>query len=953
MLANKIDLFEYYCDIADLSEMKQVEYIAQLRCKDIEIANQLEALIKTNSELTQAFTDSVLDLTDGNQFAQVGDTLTNYQLIQSLGYGGMGQVFKAQRNDGKIEQTVAIKCLHPLFEQYQSGKLLIQEAQALANLSHPNIASIYDIAETDSGNTYIVMEYIEGETLDVYLHKNTLSVGQKLKLFLQISDAVLEAHNHQIIHADIKPSNILINASGQVKLIDFGVMQLTEDLNNNAPKFVTAYVGAMTVNYASPEQLNGAKATIASDIYGLGSLLYFMLSGSTPFERIDDTLTHKIEYINTQAPIDCVINGDVKFKADLIAIINKALSKLPQERYRTVTDFINDINAFQSYKKISISTNNWFHNGVKLIYKYRIINSIVASAFLILLIVAIQINIKNEQLIAERKLLENINQEYKKTFTKHHQSIADKDGNSEVIYLPDPSKVEEKQYIEVMFLMFDDYYHQKNKPAYSLVINTLVKWLSTQSNIEPLDIHLASIRQLISDQKDNVNDDGFVQHFDAILAIEEPLTSEVLSIFHLKDYSAKLINQKIIPLFNRLENELVKSDLSITELFLLHQAGATTYHESNFELSSRHYEKAFKLAKNNTSEVKLWLYIDLIYNYFFLIMDWEGTQHKQLMSLKKELYLRVNSMGDEKMILSKIHLLLQLEMNYSMGNAEKILQDYNITYESSLLNASISNIPLIQFHSKYFEVLGEYDKAIMLADKVLELKDANTGNDYHFSLLNLAFAYFKAGDMVNAMSLVEEKILPFSAEHDTADFYGFYQVKFCLQLSLYENSERLKNLCFDGFNNMKNTLGVDNHWSRYGSAAVIAWYTLQAPDKEEFYYVDLLTSHYQNFNSIEKISTGLILEKYYISRKLTEKANYYQVQVNNTIDNYYDSVDTIVRYYHQITAAEIDLLQNDKTNAITKLNKINEKICGLNEKNPYKIKYIALQHSLNQSACTQ
>ena len=171
MLVNKIDLFEYYCDIADLSDTKQAEYITQLRNQDNELANQLEALIKTNNDLTQAFTDSVLDLTDGHQFARVGDTLTNYQLTQSLGSGGMGQVFKAQRNDGKIDQTVAIKCLHPLFEQYQSGKLLLQEAQALANLSHPNIASIYDIAETDSGNTFIVMEYIEGDTLDVYLQK--------------------------------------------------------------------------------------------------------------------------------------------------------------------------------------------------------------------------------------------------------------------------------------------------------------------------------------------------------------------------------------------------------------------------------------------------------------------------------------------------------------------------------------------------------------------------------------------------------------------------------------------------------------------------------------------------------------------------------------------------------------------------------------------------------------
>jgi len=952
MVHNKIDLFEHFCNIAELSTLKQTHYIDQLRLSDAPLAQQLAALIINNTDLTQVFTDSILELTDGNDLACVGDEIAHYQLIQSLGQGGMGQVFKAQRNDGKIDQTVAIKFLHPLFQQYQSGRLLQQEAQALANLNHPNIASIYDISETDNDNTFIVMEYIEGVTLDVYLRDNDLSVAQKITLFNQVADAVLEAHNHQIIHADIKPSNVLVTPSGQAKLIDFGVMQLTEDLDNTAPKFVTTYLGAMTVNYASPEQLNGDKATIASDIYGLGSLLYFMLSGQSPFEIIDDTLAYKIEHISTHTPVDCAINDAVMFKSDLIAILNKALSKKSDDRYRTVTDFINDINAFQNHKTISISANNWLHNGVKFIYRHRITSAVVAGAFLMLMTVAVQINIKNEQLIAERKLLESVNQEYKKTFTKHHQSIAAKDSNSEVTYLPDPNKIEASQYIEVMFLMFDDYYHQQNEQAYSLVINTLIKWLDTQVNIDPLNMHLAQIRRLISDKKDNVNDEVFVQHFDAILAIEELLSPEVLSIFHLKDYSSKLINEKTIPLFKRLDSELVKSEMSISELFLFHQAGASTYHESNFELSSHHYEKAYQLAKNNTSEVKLWLYIDLIYNYFLLIMDWEGPGHQQLTSLKEELYLRVNSMENEKMILSKIHLLLQLEMNYSMANAEQILQDNNITYESSLSNASTSNIPMLQFHSKYFEILGEYDKAIGLAEKVLELKDANTGNDYHFSLLNLAFAYFKAGDMVNAMSLVEEKILPFSKEHDTADFYGFYQVKFCIQLSSFENSERLKSLCFEGFNNMKDTLGVDNHWSRFGSAAVIAWYALQAPDKRESYYVDLLTSHYRNFNSIEKISTGLILERYFISRKHIEKSMYYQKQVNSTIENYYGSVDVITRYIHQIMAAEIDLLQHNKSSAISKLNNISEKICGLNENNPHKIKYIALQHSLNQPVCT-
>jgi len=945
------DLFEHYCDIADLSPTKQTDYLQQLQQTDSELTEQLAALLQTNNDLTQVFTESVLNLTDGDNFAQIGDTLSHYQLTESLGHGGMGQVFKAQRNDGKIDQTVAIKCLHPLFQEFQSGKLLLQEAQALANLSHPNIAAVYDVAEASNGNLFFVMEYIEGVTLDVYLQKNTLSVAQKLTLFNQIADAVLEAHNHQIIHADIKPSNVLISVSGQAKLIDFGVMQLTEDLNHKTPKFVTAYLGAMTVNYASPEQLKGAKASIASDIYGLGSLLYFMLSGSTPFEHVDATVTNKIDHINSHAPANCIVPESVMFKSDLIAILNKALSKKPQERYRTVTDFINDIHAFQSHKKISINVNSRFHNLVKFIYRHRIVSAAITSSFMILLVVSVQINIKNKQLTSERELLKNTNQEYKKTFTKHHQSIAEKDSKSELIYLPDPKNITATQYIDVMFVMFDDYYYQKDEAAYSLVIDTLIKWLNSKNDIEPLSYYLANIRKFISNKKDNINDSAYISNFNAIMAIEEPLSADVLSIFHLKDYSAQLVNSHFIPLFNRLDKELIKSELSIEQLFLFHQAGAAIYHESNFELAIYHYKKAYELAKNNTSDIKLWLYIDLIYNYFFLIMDWEGPKHKLLEGLKQELYLRVNSMEKKEKILSKIHLLLQLEMNYSMENAEKILLENNITYESSLSNASISNIQLLQFQSKYYEVLGEYEKAIGLAEKVLDLKDSNTGNDYHFSLLNIAFAYFKAGNVTKAMRLVEDKIIPYTAKNDTQDFLGFYQVKFCIQLSLFENSDRLKNLCFDGFNNMKDTLGVDNHWSRYGSAAVIAWYTLQPFDDEESYYVNLLTSHYEKFNSIEKISTGFILEQYFISRKNVEKAIYYHTEVKNTIDVYYGIMDSINRYFHQIMAAEIDLLQHDKKSAIAKLANIKPKMCSLGDSNPHKVKFLALQQSLNQSAC--
>ena len=336
-----------------------------------------------------------------------------------------------------------------------------------------NIASIYDIAETDNGNAYIIMEYVEGVTLDVYLQQNDLSVDKKLKLFNQIADAVLEVHNHQIIHADIKPSNVLITASGQVKLIDFGVMQLAGELTQTAPKLVTHYLCAMTVNYASPEQLNGTKATISSDIYGLGGLLYFMLSGKSPFEDIGGTLTSKIEYINNQVPENCAITNKVTFKSDIIGILHKSLAKAPKDRFRTVTDFINDIQAFQQSKTVSVSATHRFYNSVKFFYRNRIINIALVSVFIVLLGAFLQITNKNQQITKEKQSLENVNEELKRTYLKEDKSLSD--FMEDTLHLPDPKKLGADEYVELMLLMFDDYFYQRDERAYKKIINQLME----------------------------------------------------------------------------------------------------------------------------------------------------------------------------------------------------------------------------------------------------------------------------------------------------------------------------------------------------------------------------------------------------------------------------------------------------------------------------------------------
>jgi serine/threonine protein kinase len=948
------DLFEHFCDINELSVTEQKNHINTLKTHQAELANKLDVLVNNNCDLTQVFTDSILNFTDENKLVSIGDRLKNYQLSQALGNGGMGQVFKAERCDGKIAQTVAIKFLHPLFYQYQSGKLLLQEAQALAKLNHPNIASIYDIAETENGNAYIIMEYVEGVTLDVYLQQNNLSVDNKLSLFNQIADAVLESHNHQIIHADIKPSNILITNSGQAKLIDFGVMQLAGELAQTAPKHVSHYLCAMTVNYASPEQLTGAKATISSDIYSLGSLLYFILSSKSPFEDVGGTLTSKIAHINTQAADNCTVLAKVAFKSDLIGIINKTLAKQPKDRYRTVTDLINDIQAFEQKKIVSVSAGSNFHNTLKFFYRNRIINTAIACIFFIMFAAFLQISNKNEQISKEQQSLVNVSEELTNTLTQRDKSLADADIKNDVLYLPDPTKLGPEQYIEVMFLIFDDYYFQGNQLAYSQVIDTLIQWLGTQDHVEALNLYLVKYRKVVSDNKENKNHQEYADILSAIMAIDVPLSPSVLKLFEFKNSSPTLAKTYLLPLFLRLEKELIKPEISVKQLFLFHRAGGRIYIDNNLKLSVYHLKKAYELAKANSEEIKLWLFVDTLFNLISQLRNWKGPTQDELVSLKNELHELINQMENKKVYRSKLSLLLAFEITFSMDSVEKILQQNNITFKSSLEEVSLSDAVMIRTQGAYFNSLGQYGKAIKLANKAATLKDNESGHNdsyYNYFIARVAYSYLDAGETVKAMNLIEGQIIPFLTKYESIDSLGYYQAVFCYKLALNENSERLKKLCFDGFNNLKDSLGLDNYWTKYTASGVVAWYTLQTPSEDEKFYVNLLESDFKELPSIEKVRRGLILERYFISRKRIEKSEYYQTMVTQSIEDYYGSVDAINRYYHKIMAAELALLKGNKAEAIAKLAKIKHKMCALEDINPQKIKFLKLQQSLNQALC--
>ncbi len=256
----------------------------------------------------------------------------HYHITEKLGEGGMGVVYKAE--DSKLKRSVAIKFLPPELTRDPTAKeRFIYEAQAASALDHPNICTIHEINETDDGQIFIAMACYEGESLKEKIERGPLSVDGALDVAIQIARGLAKAHSKKIIHRDIKPANILITDEGQVKIIDFGLAKLTGRTGITRTGSVMG-----TVAYMSPEQAQGTNVDHRTDIWSLGIILYEMLTGAYPF---------KGEY--DQAVIYSIINEDLEpmpgVSMEIEQIVNKALAKIPDERYQHLDNLVYDLKA--------------------------------------------------------------------------------------------------------------------------------------------------------------------------------------------------------------------------------------------------------------------------------------------------------------------------------------------------------------------------------------------------------------------------------------------------------------------------------------------------------------------------------------------------------------------------------------------------------------------------------
>ena len=270
-----------------------------------------------------------------------------YEVLRAIGRGGMGAVYLAERADRQFEQRVAVKVLKRGLDTSELVARFRRERQVLADLEHPGIARLIDGGETEDGRPYIVMEYVEGVAVDRWCEERRLSTRDRLELFLRICEAVQYAHGKLVVHRDLKPSNVLVTASGDPKLLDFGIAKM---LDPSAPSITREQAGGarfMTPEYASPEQVRGEAISTASDVYSLGALLYQLLTGRTPHDLTSRTLSEIERTVCDREPArpSAAASRAVRreLAGDLVSIVMKALRKEARRRYGSVEQLAADV----------------------------------------------------------------------------------------------------------------------------------------------------------------------------------------------------------------------------------------------------------------------------------------------------------------------------------------------------------------------------------------------------------------------------------------------------------------------------------------------------------------------------------------------------------------------------------------------------------------------------------
>ena len=398
--------------LLDLPPDQHAAYL-DAHATDADLRREVEALLAQRTDASGWLESSVegfappliAALKDDVDAEGKGVEVGPYRIVEEIGRGGMGTVYRAERADGAFAQTVALKLIRRGFERDDLLRRFHAERQILATLDHPNIARLLDGGLSPDGRPYFVMEYVAGQPLTNYADAQRLPVRERLRLFRQVCAAVQYAHQRLVVHRDLKPSNILVTPSGQVKLLDFGIAKLLDEEAPAGEPLTRTDQRLLTPEYAAPEQISGGPIQTQTDVYQLGVVLYELLTGRRPY-RLKARVQHEIERAILEAPptrpstaltdaadtatISAARSTSVErlrreLAGELDQVVLMALRKEPARRYESAAQFSEDVGRYLDARPVQARRDTLRYRARKFVQRNR---AAVALGSLVLLLVA-------------------------------------------------------------------------------------------------------------------------------------------------------------------------------------------------------------------------------------------------------------------------------------------------------------------------------------------------------------------------------------------------------------------------------------------------------------------------------------------------------------------------------------------------------------------------------------
>ena len=422
-------LSRYLDEALEIAAPERPAWLASVGARDAALAADLQVMLAEHQVVhaSRFLERGVLDSNVSRARSLAGQVLGAYRLVSFIGQGGTGSVWMAERCDGRFEGRAAVKLLNLSLVGLAGGERFRQEGTILARVRHPRIAHLIDAGVSPAGQPYLVLEHVDGRSIDRYCDERALGIEARIRLFLDVLDAVAHAHANLIVHRDIKPANVLVGADGGVKLLDFGIAKLIESAEAGVAAEASALTRdagtALTPEYAAPEQLAGGAVTTATDVYALGVLLYVLLSGRHPAGReIHSPATLVRAIVETDPPrvSDAVAQGpEVEearahharrcgttparlsraLRGDLDTIVAKALKKNASARYASVTALADDLRRFLRHEPIAARPDTVRYRTVRFVQRH--VRGVVTSAGVVAL-VGVLIVIHTTRLATER-----------------------------------------------------------------------------------------------------------------------------------------------------------------------------------------------------------------------------------------------------------------------------------------------------------------------------------------------------------------------------------------------------------------------------------------------------------------------------------------------------------------------------------------------------------------------